>query len=233
MGSCSTRRGACIKGKSSEDQIKNAATYLHYLLLARPDSSSPKACLPPHPRSCFLGIGSVGIRQLTVEWSDENLYKFLYVFIYRLYHPSHLADPSYTRIKLNKETSEVTYTVQFKLKEYGLCTIHARNPFMTRIHVLSNPSPPTKEGDEFPTILKEQLCQTGRHFNEQTILTRIHRPTIVPGVVEAVDFEIIPAPLSPKRQNHRLGLRQTGLPFTSIRTAKEVLVTLFDPLEGI
>ena len=143
------------KGKSSKDQIKNAATYLHYLLLARPDFLVTQGLLTTTSTVMFLvGIGGVGIRQLTVEWSDENLYKFLYVSISRLYHPSHLADPSYTRIKLNKETSEVTYTVQFKLKEYGLCSIHARNPFMTRTHVLSNPSPPTKEGDGFPTILK-------------------------------------------------------------------------------
>jgi hypothetical protein len=55
----------------------------------------------------------------------------------------------------------------------------------------------------------------------------------VPGVVEAVDSEIIGAPLSPGRVKHRLGLRQTGSPFTSIPTAKKVLETLFDLLEGI
>jgi hypothetical protein len=82
-------------------------------------------------------------------------------------------------------------------------------------------------------VLKEQLCRGGRRFNELTILTKIHQPTNVPGVVEAVDGEIIAAPLSPGREKHRLGLLQTGLPFTSIRTVKKMLEMLFDLLEGI
>ena len=82
-------------------------------------------------------------------------------------------------------------------------------------------------------MLKEQLCRTGRRFDELTILTKIHQPTSVPGVVEAVGGEIIAAPQSPGREMHRLGLRQTGSPFTSIPTAKIMLETLFDLLEGI
>ena len=54
-----------------------------------------------------------------------------------------------------------------------------------------------------------------------------------PGVVQAVDGEIIPAPLSPRREKHRLGLQQMGSPFTSIPTAQSMLETLFDLLEGI
>jgi hypothetical protein len=82
-------------------------------------------------------------------------------------------------------------------------------------------------------VLKEQLCRTGRRFDELTILTKIHQPINVPGVVEAVGGEIIKASLSPGREKHCLGLRQTGSPFTSIGTAKQMLETLFDLLEGI
>jgi hypothetical protein len=82
-------------------------------------------------------------------------------------------------------------------------------------------------------VLKDQLCRNGRRFSELTILTKIHQPTIVPGVVEAVDGEIIPALLSPGREKHRLVLRQMGSPFMSIPTAKIMLETLFDLLEGI
>jgi hypothetical protein len=82
-------------------------------------------------------------------------------------------------------------------------------------------------------VFKEQLCRTGRRFDELTILTKIHRGKKVPGVVEAVFGEIIEAPLSPERQRHLLGLPQTGSPFTSIRTAKKMLEMLFDLLEGI
>jgi hypothetical protein len=40
----------------------------------------------------------------------------------------------------------------------GMYAIHARNPFMTRIHVLSNPSSTVVlEGDDKPlTVLKEE-----------------------------------------------------------------------------
>ena len=222
------------KGKSFDTQKKNAATYLHYLLLARPDFLVAQSLLTTDSKVVFLvGIGGVGIQQLEVLWGDENLYKFIYAFIYRLYDPSHFADPSYTRTGFDKKTSEGTYTVHFKSKECpNFRLIHARNPFGARTHVLSNPSL-TQGGDRPPTVLKEQLCRAGRRFSELTILTKIHQPTNVPGVVEAVDGEIIAAPLSPGREKHRLGLLQTGLPFTSIRTVKKMLEMLFDLLEGI
>jgi len=82
------------------------------------------------------------------------------------------------------------------------------------------------------TVLKEQLRSTGRRFDEGTILTKIHKQRRVPGVVEAVEIEVIEAPLSPKKEKHRLGLRQMGSPFRSIPTAKKMLETLFDLLEG-
>ena len=82
------------------------------------------------------------------------------------------------------------------------------------------------------TVLKEQLRSTGRRFDEGTILTKIHKQRRVPGVVQAVEIEVIEAPLSPEREKHRLGLRQMGSPFRSIPTAKKMLETLFDLLEG-
>ncbi len=135
------------------------------------------------------------------------------------------------KAEFNEETSEVTYTVRIQTKEYpGFRAIHARNPFMTRTHVLSNPSR-VREGSV--TVLKDQLCRTGRRFDEWTILTKIHQQRRVPGVVEAVVGDVIEAPLSPRREKHHLGLRQTGSPFRSIPTAKKMLETLFDLLEGI
>jgi hypothetical protein len=221
-------------GKSFETQKKNAATYLHYLLLARPDLLVAQGLLTTKSDVMFLvGIGGVGIRQFKVNWSDKILYKSMYAFIYRLYEPARFADPTYTSTGFDKETSEATYTVYFNNERWtDFRTIHARNPFATRTHVFSNPSL-TQGGDRTLTVLKDQLCRTERRFNEFVILAKIHQPTIVPGVVEAVDGEIIPAPLSPGREKHRLGLRQMGSPFMSIPTAKIMLETLFDLLEGI
>ena len=212
----------------SDSQKKRATTYLHYLLLARPDFLIAQGLLITKSGIMFLvGVGGVGIQQLMVNWGDKSLYKFLYVSIYRLYDPSHFADTSYKKVSLNEETSEVTYNVDFKTEHPGFRAIYARNPFTTRTHVLSNPS----QGDI--TVIKELLCLAGRRFDEWKILNKIHHPAKVPGVVEAVYHEVIPTLLSPEREKHRLGLRETGSAFTSIPTAKKVLETLFDLLEGI
>ena len=222
------------RGKSFKTQKKNAATYLHHLLLARPDFLVAQGLLTIDDGVMFLvGIGGVGIGQLEVKWEDKNLYGVLYAFVYRLYDPSHFADPSYMRTEFDEKTSEVTYTVRFQAKEFpGFRPIHARNPFTTRTHVLSNPL--LLEGPERTfTVLKERLCRTGRRFDEWLILKKIHQPRRVPGVVEAVHSQVIAAPLSPGRAKHLLGLRQTGLPFRSIPTAKKMLEILFDLLEGI
>jgi hypothetical protein len=225
-------------GKSLQTQKKNAASYLHYLLLARPDFLVAQGLLTTNNGVTFLvGTGGVGIQQLTVEWTKQtDLYKLLYAFIYRLYSPSHFADSSYTRTGFNKETRETTYTVRMNSMDYtDFRAIYAKNPFGTRTHVLSNPSSKlTPEGDDRPlTVVKDQLCRIGRRFEEQAILSEIHGSMRVPGVVEAVGGEIISAPLSPEREKRRLGLRQMGLPLTSIPTAKKMLEMLFDVLEGI
>ena len=220
------------KRNNFETQKKNAATYLHYLLLARPDFRVAQGLLTTESSLIFLvGTGGEGIKQLDVDWNDKDIYKFIYAIIYRLYHPFHFLDPSHTRTGFNRESFEATYTVRFKEKEYpDFRTIYATNPFTVRTHVFSNPS--LTQGDD-ASVIKEQLCRTGRPFDELTILNKIHRPMTVPGVVEAVWGEIIEDTLCPERKKHRLGLRQRGSPFKSIPTAKKMLETLFDLLEGI
>ncbi|KAH9993585.1 hypothetical protein BJV77DRAFT_961818 [Russula vinacea] len=206
------------EGKSREIQRKNAATYLHYLLLARPDFLVAQGLLITMRSVMFLvGTGGVSIQQLKVNWKTKTF-----------------TNPSYVRTGFNKETSEASYTVDFSTKKFsGFRTIHAKTPFTTRTHVLSKDSNPslTQGANRSLTVIKEQLCRTGRHFDELTILTKIHQPVNVPGVVQAIGGEIIPAPLSPGREKHRLGLQQMGSPFTSIPTAQLMLETLFDLLE--
>jgi hypothetical protein len=217
--------------ESRDTQEKHAASYLHYLLLARPDLLIAQGLLTTTKQVIFfVGTAGVGIQRIEVKWEDKNLDKLIYAFIYRLYKPFHFADPNCTRTGFNEDASEATYTLSFNtMKCPGFRLIHARNPFATRTHVFSNPSLLQEDGT--PTVFKEQLCRIGRPFDELTILSRIHRPKTVPGVVEAIYSEIIAA--VPGRTRHRLGLRQTGSPFTSIPTARKVLETLFDLLEGI
>jgi hypothetical protein len=231
------------KKKSKDYQKKQAISYLHYLLLARPDLYVVQGLLSSSDKVTFLfGIGGEGIREFDVEWNAPDLNKLLYAFIYRLYEPGErFADPSYTEIKQIKHDKVATTTYTIKITYPGGTTecpgfypIYARNPFATRTHVLSNPN--FKVGDNDLTVFKDQFCQVGRRFEELTILNEyVHKPERVPGVVVAPYGEIIKHPLSIKRCNlkYRLGLGESGSPFTSIPTLSNVLETLFDVLEGI
>jgi hypothetical protein len=112
--------------------------------------------------------------------------------------------------------------------------MYASNPFGTRTHILSSPDSKVKINGEPLTVLKDQLCRVGTQSYEHSILTQIHSPEKVPGVVEAVYREVIkiPGDFCSSREKHRLGLRQMGKPFTSIPTVAQMLEIVFDILEG-
>ena len=226
-------------GKSKDEQKKQAISYLHYLLLARPDLHVAQGMLISNDGVWFLlGIGGVGVRCLSVTWKSSNLPKAMYAFIYRLYKLAHFADPSYTDVKLNMKKNSVEYTVRIspsptnRIDCTGFFPLFASSPFGTRTHVLTNPSSEVKVNGQALTVIKDQLCRLDTRYDEQSILNGIHQPVKVPGVVQAVHSETIKTPLSSGRQKDRLGLRQSGSPFMSITTVGEMLETLFDVLEG-
>ena len=133
------------KGKGPGNQSKQVISYLHYLLLARPNLDVAQGLLTDDDKvSFFFGMGGEGIQQFNVEWKDPDLNKSLYAFIYCLYEPSDFADPL-NITKVNEKTMEAMYTIKIKhlggLTECGgFYSIYARNPFATRTHVLSNPA---------------------------------------------------------------------------------------------
>ena len=229
--------GTASAGKSHSDQMGQAISYLHYLLLARPDLYVAQGLLSSDKEVIFLfGIGGEGIRQFDVEWEDPDFNKLLYAFIYRLYKPGNFIDPSYIKTELDdKSTARYTINItdQGGTKEcHDFYSIYAKNPFTTRTHVLSNPNFKV-DGNDF-TVLKDQFCQVGRQFVELTILNKyVHKPKGVPGVVVATYGKRISHSLSKERCKHRLGLRESGSPFMNIPTLSKVLETLFDVLEGI
>ena len=150
--------------------------------------------------------------------------------------PRDFVDPLYIKTEFDRETTtkytiNITYQGSTKVCR-GFYTIYARNPFAMRTHVLSNPNF-NIEGDNL-TILKDQFCRVKRRFEELTILNEyVHKPGRVPGVVVAAYGEQIKLLLFEERCKHRLGLGESGSPFTSIPTLSKVLETLFDILEGI
>ena len=237
----------CIQlaGEKASQKSKpalKAASYLHYLLLARPDLHVAHGLLTDKKAITFLfGIGGYGIRSFEVPWTQPDLYRLIYAFVYRLYEPGHFSDPSYVEIVPNWEEGFATYTVHgTKLEDNGTETtiechnfesVYASNPFGTRTHILSNPHSKVKVDGKPLTVLKDQVCRRETRFNEYDILARVHSQDKVPGVVEAAYHEFITIPLHHKRK-HRIGLVQLGRPFSSITTLQEGLEILFDTLEG-
>ncbi|KAG8946852.1 hypothetical protein FRC04_011399 [Tulasnella sp. 424] len=239
-------------GKSREDHEKQAISYLHYLLLVRPDLYVAQGMLTSENDVMFLlGIGGVGIRSFTIDWTSKKLYKLMYAFIYRLYEPGDFADRSYKKMEPDHTRNFVTYTVgiatttetegdgaaEVEVDCPDLRPIYASNPFETRTHVLSNPHSTFMVNGRVLSVLKDQFCRLGTRFNEQDILNRIHTPEKVPGVVEMVYHKMINLPcleelgVQAPRGKNRIGMRQVAMPLTSISTLQEMLKTVSDLLE--
>ena len=235
------------KGKNCKSQEGQANSYLHYLLLARPDLHVAQGVFISKSNVIFLfGIGGFGIRSLTVNWESEDLQMLAYAFFYRLYDPGRFSDPSYIGIVPHPEDENlVAYTVKIKattgdgrtqdIEVPNLIPLYATSPFGTRTHIFSNPDPTaaTVEVDGKPlAVLKEQLCRHPTRFDEHGILSRVHCPESVPGVIEEVYHELLEAPFCDYRKKYRMGLRDLGKPFMTIHTVQQMLEIVFDILEG-
>jgi len=84
---------AASAGKSKEQQKKQAISYLHYLLLARPDLYVAQGLLISNEGVTFLlGIGGKGIRRFSAAWTHPRSYKLMYAFVFRLYDPGDFMD---------------------------------------------------------------------------------------------------------------------------------------------
>jgi hypothetical protein len=100
-------------GKSAKSRELQAISYLYYLLLARPDLHVAQGLLTSNSGIMFLlGIGGVGVQKCSVKWDDEDLYRLLFAFIYRLYEPGDFADASYRKTGFDGEASIATYTIR-------------------------------------------------------------------------------------------------------------------------
>jgi hypothetical protein len=235
------------KGESKDERKKHAISYLHYLLLARPDLYVAQGFLISDTNILFLlGIGGRGIHGFSVAWNDAQFYKLMAAFMYRLYDPGDFRDQSY--VKMDRlQNNQVAYTIQISVKTKvdgvetekksecaGFSPLYASRPFGGRTHILSNPNSEIEIDGKPLRVLKDQLCRPNPRFEEYNVLTRIHESKEVPGVVEAVyhDLIVMPGRFNVEKKKHRMGLRQSGSPIMSVPTLKEMLEIVFDAVEG-
>ena len=188
----------------------------------------------------LLGIGGKGIRRFSAAWTHPKLYKLMYSFVFRLYDPGDLMDRS--NVDMAPLVDRVTYTIRIplgagvdgvetELECVAFSPIYTTNPFGTRTHILSNPHSDIMINDRVLTVFKDQLCRPDPRFDKYTIL--VHGQERLPGMVEAVYHKLIDMPERfDVARKHRIGLRQSGNPITSVPTLKGMLEIVFDVLEG-
>jgi hypothetical protein len=205
--------------------------------MARPDLHVVQGFFTTEEKLTFLfGVGGEGVRSFSAPW-DDKLYELVYAFLWRLYEPGTFADDSFVR--MDPTAGEPKYTVRIRIRNeaqphdcHGFRLLFASNPFGTRTQILANPSSNIEIDGEPLTILKVQLCRVGTRFNEHLILSRIHTPQEVPGVVKMVYSDVIEVPHLSGRVKYRTGLRESGHTFSSIPNLRKVLEISYDLLEG-
>jgi hypothetical protein len=103
-------------GTTKEKQKRKAFSYLHFLLLARPDLYIAPAIFASETEIIFIvGIGGFGIRCLKKTWTDGDLPTLLYAFIYRIYKPGFFADPTCISTPITND-GPLTWTLFIKVK---------------------------------------------------------------------------------------------------------------------
>lgn len=99
-------------GKSEEYQMNQTISYLHYPLLARPDIHVAQVI---SKKRILFGIGGCGIHRLSADWTDPQISKLIFTFIYRLCDPGHFGDASYVEMVPNFQKNFVEYTIRISI----------------------------------------------------------------------------------------------------------------------
>ena len=190
----------------------------------------------------LFGIGGLGIRSFVVPWASDQLHRLAYAFFYRVYDPGRFSDASYITMVPDFERDIVAYTVQIRVTTRddsiqditltNLFPLYASSPFGTRTHILSDPDLGVDVNGKPLAVLKDQLCRHPTRFDEHSILSQVHHPRNMPGVIEEVYHESIEVPFCADRRKNRMGLRHIGKSFMTIPTPLQMLEIVFDILEG-
>ncbi|KAF5314319.1 hypothetical protein D9619_011924 [Psilocybe cf. subviscida] len=223
----------------------HAIAYTLQLLQARPDLTCAQGMHVGDDGITLILASSDGVilsPVLNIAASPHA--QLLYAFIKRLYDP-HLMmlDPTIQR-RRDASTGQYTFDITLTspdgrsvVKCLGYSIIAAHRTIGERSQVFCNTdSPALIDGVPVP-VIKDHYRERDNHFEETQILRHIHASSPFPGVVEVVysaDPVVRPdkTPVySGALRKIRLGFRQFGNRFMSLKTPLEVLTAVYDLLE--
>jgi hypothetical protein len=223
------------KGKSLSANIKQAAAYASYLLMQRPDRVAVLGLYISEVVFSLILVDATGVYITTLPWSDRLARELLLRCLY------YIGDPPVSMVDPTVERNEDhTFTIRSNGMTYSRCTIKwSAHPTGRRTMILQH------AGTRIP-VIKEQYLRcpptgTGAENLECTILSGVHQPEEMPGVVrvdwsgfvERADKSNIECGSGDrKRRKVRLLLRDEGILFMDIKSPYDALVTAWDVLEG-
>lgn len=203
--------------------------YAAYLLQQRPDRVAVCGLYVAKSRFSLILIDAAGAYSTALPWDDESARNLLLRVVYYInVPPMSMIDPTVTR-----HEDAFTVNVQGQVLE-GYTLRSCGHPLGRRTVVFQC------EGANH-LVVKEQYLRCPPEISEHTILTHIHEPGEMPGVVRVRSCEVVRrvdgssiecGKGSQRRQKVRLLLQDTGTPFMAISTPHEALVTAWDVLEG-
>jgi hypothetical protein len=243
------------EGKIPAEQEAQEGAYTAYHLQARPDFVSvPGILVGISTFKLFFSNAHWVYHTPAIPWNDGEARKLLYAWMWRLYNPE--CDKSIT---VDMETSPPTFTVIAGRTTYNqLVVSRAGESIGRRTIVFEKLGPRASEGEQQqaqhlqgrsqdPNILiKEQYVEPSRRFKEGPILKKIHRDGDFPGVVRLdyhenvknndQEISVEEEPKEPeskaKRVKTRLVLKDRGTPLEEVGTMRELLMGVYDLLEG-
>ncbi|EKM75434.1 hypothetical protein AGABI1DRAFT_94862 [Agaricus bisporus var. burnettii JB137-S8] len=198
------------RGKKPTKRREQAASYVSYLLNARPDLVAALGLLVEVDGLVFFFCNANGIKKLSLSNADDYLPLLSAIVKYLNEGQTNNIDKTLSRVP-----STVLYNVSVpndvpkgssppSPTEYKSCSLrYSRDPFGRRPNIFIY-----KPGNDVSAIrvIKDQYIKRGRRWVEKDVLTKIHAH----GVYPAVDY---------------------GTDFLSLKTLRDVIYALYDLLE--
>jgi hypothetical protein len=228
-------------GKTPEERRRQAATYVLYLLEARPDLVSALGLLVEPKHLEFFFCNADGIKVLSLSDEDHYLQVLSAAVEYLNGGQTQNLDSTLSRARSPRYTDLFDVSVpngssslgdtEGRLTQFKNCTLrYSHDPFGRRPNVFIT----TETGNQVGAIrvIKDQYIRKGRRWTEKEILDKIHANGTYPAVVRMCFAGTIPGAACGNRIRVRIALQDHGTDFLSLETPRDVIYALYDLLEG-